>query len=130
MTKEELKEYGILKNEVVQLEEQIVFWEERKTSIKSQIISDMPRGGGDGKELLDILIGIEDIIKKLNKKITKLIKKISEIEDTIENLDTIERLLIRYKYIENLKMFQIAEKMNYSERHLNRVHSDVLKRIV
>ena len=89
MTKEELKEYGILKNEVVQLEEQIVFWEERKTSIKSQIISDMPRGGGDGKELLDILIGIEDIIKKLNKKITKLIKKISEIEDTIENLDTI-----------------------------------------
>ena len=130
MTKKELQEYGILKNEVIQLEEQIVFWEERKTSIKSQIISDMPRGGGDGKELLDILIGIEDTIKKLNKKLTKLIKKISEIEDTIENLGTTERVLMRYKYIENLKMFQIAEKMDYSERHLNRVHSDVLKRIV
>ena len=130
MTKKELQEYGILKDEVMQLEEQIVFWEERKTSIKSQIISDMPRSGGDGKELLDILIGIEDTIKKLNKKLTKLIKKISEIEDTIENLGTTERVLMRYKYIENLKMFQIAEKMNYSERHLNRVHSDVLKRIV
>ena len=129
MTKKELQEYGILKDEVIQLEEQIVFWEERKTSIKSQIISDMPRGGGNGKELLDILIGIEDTIKKLNKKLTKLIKKISEIEDTIENLGTTERVLMRYKYIENLKMFQIAEKMNYSERHLNRVHSDVLKRI-
>ena len=129
MTKKELQEYGILKNEVIQLEEQIVFWEERKTSIKSQIISDMPRGGGNGKELLDILIGIEDTIKKLNKKLTKLIKKISEIEDTIENLGTTERVLMRYKYIENLKMFQIAEKMDYSERHLNRVHSDVLKRI-
>ena len=129
MTKKELQEYGILKDEVMQLEEQIVFWEERKTSIKSQIISDMPRSGGDGKELLDILIGIEDTIKKLNKKLTKLIKKISEIEDTIENLGTTERVLMRYKYIENLKMFQIAEKMNYSERHLNRVHSDVLKRI-
>ena len=130
MTKKELQEYGILKDEVMQLEEQIVFWEERKTSIKSQIISDMPRSGGDGKELLDILIGIEDTIKKLNKKLTKLIKKISEIEDTIENLGTTERVLMRYKYIENLKMFQIAEKMDYSERHLNRVHSDVLKRIV
>ena len=129
MTKKELQEYGILKDEVMQLEEQIVFWEERKTSIKSQIISYMPRSGGDGKELLDILIGIEDTIKKLNKKLTKLIKKISEIEDTIENLGTTERVLMRYKYIENLKMFQIAEKMNYSERHLNRVHSDVLKRI-
>ena len=129
MTKDELKEYGILKDEVMQLEEQIVFWEERKTSIKSQIISDMPRGGGGSKELLDILIGIEDTIKKLNKKLNRLISKISEIEDIIENLEAKERVLMRYRYIENLKMFQIAERMNYSERHLNRVHSDVLKRI-
>ena len=129
MTKDELKEYGILKDEVMQLEEQIVFWEERKTSIKSQIISDMPRGGGDSKELLDILIGIEDTIKTLNEKLKRLIGKISEIENTIENLEAKERVLMRYRYIENLKMFQIAERMNYSERHLNRVHSDVLKRI-
>ena len=112
MTKDELKEYGILKDEVMQLEEQIVFWEERKTSIKSQIISDMPRGGGDSKELLDILIGIEDTIKKLNKKLNRLISKISEIEDIIENLEAKERVLMRYRYIENLKMFQIAERMN------------------
>lgn len=129
MTKEELKEYGILKNEVVQLEEQIVFWEERKTSIKSQIISDMPKGGGNGKELLDILISIEDTVKELNKKLNKLISTISKIESTIENLETKERVLMRYKYIDNLKMFQIAEKMNYSERHLNRVHSEILNKI-
>ena len=129
MTKDELKEYGILKDEVIQLEEQIVFWEERKTSIKSQIISDMPRGGGDSKELLDILIGIEDTIKKLNKKLNRLISKISEIENIIESLEAKERVLMRYRYIDNLKMFQIAERMNYSERHLNRVHSEVLKRI-
>ena len=129
MTKDELKEYGILKDEVIQLEEQIVFWEERKTSIKSQIISDMPRGGGGSKELLDILIGIEDTIKTLNEKLKRLIGKISEIENTIENLEAKERVLMRYRYIDNLKMFQIAERMNYSERHLNRVHSEVLKRI-
>lgn len=129
MTKDELKEYGILKDEVIQLEEQIVFWEERKTSIKSQIISDMPRGGGGSKELLDILIGIEDTIKTLNEKLKRLISKISEIENIIESLEAKERVLMRYRYIDNLKMFQIAERMNYSERHLNRVHSEVLKRI-
>lgn len=129
MTKDELKEYGILKDEVIQLEEQIVFWEERKTSIKSQIISDMPRGGGYSKELLDILIGIEDTIKTLNEKLKRLIGKISQIENTIEKLEAKERVLMRYRYIDNLKMFQIAERMNYSERHLNRVHSEVLKRI-
>ena len=129
MTKDELKEYGILKDEVIQLEEQIVFWEERKTSIKSQIISDMPRGGGGSKELLDILIGIEDTIKTLNEKLKRLISKISEIENIIESLEAKERVLMRYRYIDNLKMFQIAERMNDSERHLNRVHSEVLKRI-
>ena len=129
MTKDDLKEYGILKDEVIQLEEQIVFWEERKTSIKSQIISDMPRGGGGSKELLDILIGIEDTIKTLNEKLKRLISKISEIENIIESLEAKERVLMRYRYIDNLKMFQIAERMNYSERHLNRVHSEVLKRI-
>lgn len=129
MTKDELKEYGILKDEVIQLEEQIVFWEERKTSIKSQIISDMPKGGGGSKELLDILIGIEDTIKTLNEKLKRLISKISEIENIIESLEAKERVLMRYRYIDNLKMFQIAERMNYSERHLNRVHSEVLKRI-
>ena len=129
MTKDELKEYGMLKDEVIQLEEQIVFWEERKTSIKSQIISDMPRGGGGSKELLDILIGIEDTIKTLNEKLKRLISKISEIENIIESLEAKERVLMRYRYIDNLKMFQIAERMNYSERHLNRVHSEVLKRI-
>ena len=128
MTKEELKEYGVLKDEVVQLEEQIVFWEERKTSIKSQIISDMPRGG-DSKELLDILVGIEDTIKKLNKKLNKLVNKISDIEDTIENLGATERVLMRYRYIYNLKMFQIAQKMNYSERQANNIHSAALKKI-
>jgi len=129
MTKVELKEYTVLKDEVVQLEEQIVFWEERKTSIKSQIISDMPRAEGESKELIDILVRIEDTIKNLNKKTNKLIKKISEIEDTIESLGATERVLMRYRYIDNLKMFQIAQKMNYSERQANNIHSAALKKI-
>lgn len=129
MTKEELKEYTVLKDEVVQLEEQIVFWEERKTSIKSQIISDMPRAEGENKELIDILVRIEDTIKNLNKKTNKLIKKISEIEDIIESLGATERVLMRYRYIDNLKMFQIAQKMNYSERQANNIHSAALKKI-
>lgn len=129
MTKVELKEYTVLKDEVVQLEEQIVFWEERKTSIKSQIISDMPRAEGESKELIDILVRIEDAIKNLNKKTNKLIKKISEIEDTIESLGATERVLMRYRYIDNLKMFQIAQKMNYSERQANNIHSAALKKI-
>lgn len=129
MTKVELKEYTVLKDEVVQLEEQIVFWEERKTSIKSQIISDMPRAEGESKELIDILVRIEDTIKNLNKKTNKLIKKISEIEDIIEGLGATERVLMRYRYIDNLKMFQIAQKMNYSERQANNIHSAALKKI-
>ena len=130
MTKEELKEYNILKIEVEQLEERIVFWKERTTSIKSQIISDMPQGGGEGnKGLLDILVNIEEAIEKYSKKIIKLIVKTYDIEETIESLDTVERVLMRYRYMDNLKMYEIARKLNYSERTVNSIHSEALQKI-
>lgn len=130
MTKEELKEYNILKIEVEQLEERIVFWKERTTSIKSQIISDMPQGGGEGnKGLLDILVNIEEAIEKYSKKIIKLIVKTYDIEETIDSLDTVERVLMRYRYMDNLKMYEIARKLNYSERTVNSIHSEALQKI-
>lgn len=130
MTKDELKEYNILKIEVEQLEERIVFWKERTTSIKSQIISDMPQGGGEGnKGLLDILVNIEEAIEKYSKKIIKLIVKTYDIEETIDSLDTVERVLMRYRYMDNLKMYEIARKLNYSERTVNSIHSEALQKI-
>ena len=130
MTKEELKEYNILKIEVEQLEERIVLWKERTTRIKSQIISDMPQGGGEGnKGLLDILVNIEEAIEKYSKKIIKLIVKTYDIEETIDSLDTVERVLMRYRYMDNLKMYEIARKLNYSERTVNSIHSEALQKI-
>lgn len=129
MTKKELREYNVLKIEVEQLEEQIIFWKERKTSIKSQIISDMPQCGGGNKTLLDILVSIEATIDKLTKKLNILINRTTEIEEIIEELNITERVLMRYKYIDGLKIFQIAQRMNYSERQVNNIHSEALKKI-
>lgn len=129
MTKKELKEYNVLKLEIEQLEEKVFFWKERKTSIKSQMITDMPQGGGGHAGLLNIIVKIESVIEKYEKKIIDLIVKTYDIEETIEDLNVAERVLMRYRYMDNLKMFQIADRMNFSERTVNKIHSEALKKI-
>ena len=90
----------------------------------------MPQGGGEGnKGLLDILVNIEEAIEKYSKKIIKLIVKTYDIEETIDSLDTVERVLMRYRYMDNLKMYEIARKLNYSERTVNSIHSEALQKI-
>lgn len=129
MTKEGLKEYILIKKEIVQLEEQIMKLNEQKTSIKSQVITDMPVGSGEGREILDILVSIEEAIDKLNKNRVKLVSTLMEIENLIEGLDATERVLMRYRYINDLKWEQIALNMNYSWRQVHRIHNEILKKI-
>ena len=129
MTKEGLKEYILIKKEIVQLEELIMKLNEQKTSIKSQVITDMPVGSGEGREILDILVSIEEAIDKLNKNRVKLVSTLMEIENLIEGLDATERVLMRYRYINDLKWEQIALNMNYSWRQVHRIHNEILKKI-
>ncbi len=129
MTKEGLKEYILIKKEIAQLEEQIMKLNEQKTSIKSQVITDMPVGSGEGREILDILVSIEEAIDKLNKNRVKLVSTLMEIENLIEGLDATERVLMRYRYINDLKWEQIALNMNYSWRQVHRIHNEILKKI-
>ena len=72
MTKEELMQYHTIKTEIKQLQEKVQELEERKTSIKSQVITDMPVGNGESMDLLTILTLIEDTQEKLRMKSIKL----------------------------------------------------------
>ncbi|MDB2049606.1 sigma factor-like helix-turn-helix DNA-binding protein [Clostridium perfringens] len=129
MTQKELEQFLILKEEVDDLAEQRDFLLEHKTSIKSQIISDMPSGSSGFKTADDLMIKINDIIIKLSKKLVILGELILNIETTIENLEPLERKLIRYRYINDLTFYQIAMKLNYSERHTKRLHKEILNKI-
>lgn len=128
MTKKDLEQFLSIRTEIKQLNEQKEFLEEQKTSIKSQIITDLPRGG-QVKLLEDIIIQIEEIIIKIAQKSADLARQMITIENSIEELDSVERRLVRYKYFDGMTYSKIECKMNYSISHLKRMHSDILKKI-
>ncbi|MEG2246438.1 MAG: sigma factor-like helix-turn-helix DNA-binding protein [Peptostreptococcaceae bacterium] len=128
MTEQDLEQFLSIKCEIEELQEEEQLLEEQKTSIKSQIISDMPRGGAC-RTIDDLIATIEDIKLTIARKRADLATEILRIENTIENLESIERRIIRYKYISNWSFSQIGKKLDYSSRHARRLHSEILEKI-
>ena len=130
MTKEELMQYGSIELEVKQLKERIEYLEEKKTSIKSQVITDMPTGGGERTDILTLITKIEDSQIELIQKQSKLVDIMESIENTIDRLeDSTERIILRSRYLQCKKWEQICVELNYSWRQIHRLHSNILKKI-
>ena len=130
MTKDDLKEYTSIKKELKQIQFKLKELEERKTSIKSMIISDMNvQTSHNNNSIEDLLIKIEEWIEEYNKKEIKLYNKQLEIENCINSLEPTERIIARSRYIEGKTFEQIAVDLNYSWRHTIRIHGKILQKI-
>ena len=130
MTKDDLKEYTSIKKELEQIQFKLKELEERKTSIKSMIISDMNvQTSHNNNSIEDLLIKIEECIEEYNKKEIKLYNKQLEIENCINSLEPTERIIARSRYIEGKTFEQIAVDLNYSWRHTIRIHGKILQKI-
>ena len=130
MTKDDLKEYTSIKKELKQIQFKLKELEERKTSIKSMIISDMNvQTSHNNNSIENLLIKIEECIEEYNKKEIKLYNKQLEIENCINSLEPTERIIARSRYIEGKTFEQIAVDLNYSWRHTIRIHGKILQKI-
>lgn len=130
MTKEELKEYIEVKREIKIIEEKIEFLESKKTSIKSQIITDMPRGEAEQDRLGQLLIQIEELIELYNEKQIKLMKQQTEIENCIDKLDSsLERNIMRYVYFEGMRFEEVSCIIHYSYRTVRRIHKRAIENL-
>ena len=130
MGKEELMQYKTIKVEIKQLKERIEYLEEKKTSIKSQVITDMPTGNGEGTDILSLIVDIEECKEDLVKKEKQLIATMTKIEHTIDNVEnSLDRCILRARYIECKAWEQICVELSYSWRQIHRLHSNILKKI-
>ena len=130
MTKEDLKEYTSIKKELTQIQFKLKELEERKSSIKSMIISDINvQTSHNNNSIENLLIKIEECIEEYNKKEIELYNKQLEIENCINSLDATERIIARSRYIEGKTFEQIAVDLNYSWRHTIRIHGKILQKI-
>ena len=130
MTKDDLKEYTSIKRELKQIQFKLKELEERKTSIKSMVISDMKvQSSHINNSIEDLLIKIEECIEEYNKKEIELYNKQLEIEKCINSLEPTERIIARSRYIEGKTFEQISVDLNYSWRHTIRIHGKILQKI-
>ena len=128
MTKEELNNYTELCREIKNIEEKIQYYTEKKTSIKSQMITDMPVSSiGENDRLGMILVKIEELLKVYYEKEAELLEKRIEIENVLDKLkEPVDRNIIRLKYLEDNTWEKVCVMLNYSWNGIHKRHRKIL----
>ena len=131
MKKEELQQYSSIEKELRIIEEKLKYLKEKKTSIKSMVISDMPKCTSSSNDAItDLLAEIEDVTILYTEKYFKLFKKLKEIEKEFEKLENpLERIVLRMVYIDRKNFEEIAKYISYSYRTVRRLHKEGIKKI-
>lgn len=125
--KEYLNEYKLASKKVVALQEQLESLREVEQSAKVQKLSDMPKGSSQS-DLSDLMIRIEKLQEKIDKALTKCMEKKLEIEESLICLvDDEEARVLRYRYIKLLGWREIAKRLDYSVRHVQRIHGRAIE---
>lgn len=109
---------------ITRLEEKLEMIDLRMTSARVPILSDMPRGGQPVtlEDLITDKMEIEERIKRLKEKSKRY---------RLETLEEIDRLddpryssVLEAFFIEGLNFGEIADKLTYTERHVERLYAE------
>lgn len=130
MTKADLKEYKALRMERDRLAELIQGLESALYGPKLPTLDGMPRSNPVEGSRLEKLVHKHIHLQQLyQKKVAELDKRMAYIEECIEPLEPTERTLIRLHYFQGMPWEEVAVKMNYSWRHVHRIHSRIIQKL-
>lgn len=133
MTKDQVKRrlnsYRHVQMERQQILERIMRLEARLTAPGAQNLDGMPHGSGTGDALARGVAALADLRDMYRGMDAELAQAQMDIEQLIENLDPIERVIARYRYINGMHWEQICVKINYSWRQTHRIHSDMIDKL-
>lgn len=130
MTKDKLEKYKKLKLELKTIEEELDYLREKKTSIKTQIINDMPTITQTEVDMLgELLSKIDKTIRLYMTKYKKILKNLYKIESSINQLNELERTVIRYVYFEDKKFEEVSCIIKYSYRTIRRIHKSAIDKL-
>lgn len=128
--KKELREY---RDNIKYIDEKQNDAEELKARILS-ITSNadgMPKAKGDNLDnapLEENLDRIKEIEKDCNKKLQELLLKKYLVENKIEQLEQPYKSILYLKYIRGIKLYKVADELNYSYGHARRLHQEALEK--
>ena len=130
MTKQELQQYGAIKREVEQIDEELARLKSSIMSARGQIITDMPRASSpEGDSLSKGVIKMLKLEHLYQDMRAALCDKQAEIERALKALNPTERRLMRYRYIDGMTWEKICVKMGYAWAQIHRKHKECLEKI-
>lgn len=129
MTKEDLLRYKQLEKERRQLLE--LMEAERTKIIYPRIpsLTGMPHATGTQDKEAERIARYIDATEVYARKVDEVTAELCWIEDCINSLPSIERSIIRYKYILLMQWEKIAQRLGYSVRQAQRIHGNALERL-
>lgn len=131
MTVEELLyQYRSIKKEIAELKERInhIYSSAMVPGIKN--ITDMPMAQGYSADgLSKVFEQIEELTEVWAQRITELQQVCTKIETAMAGLESIERRVIRYRYMDNKSWNKISNITKYSIPHLHRIHNRAVDKL-
>ncbi len=133
MTKEQVKRrlnsYRHVQMERQQILERIMRLEARLTAPGAQNLDGMPHGSGTGDAWARGVAALADLRDMYRAKEVELVRAQMDVERLIEDLEPIERVIARYRYINGMHWEQICVKISYSWRQTHRIHSEMIDKL-
>ncbi len=128
--KEYLTGYRKACKKIESLKEQLESLQEIEQSVKSQQLSDMPKGSNRHQDLSDLMVKLEDLQAQIADAITESCKIKLEIEEALWKLeDPEEARILRFRYIYFMDWEELGGMMGYSPRQAQRIHKDAIKKL-
>lgn len=126
MTKQDLQQLYWTKKNIKQLEDRLLELETEATRVTTQLTKD-PKGPRQLEDKQsELVIRIIEVQDEINRQLETAYEHMAKIEKVIENLPAREAYLIRLRYLELKRWEEICVEMNYSWKHIHRIHSDAL----
>lgn len=130
MTKEELKQYLHIKRERQQIAVLIMELEAAMAAPATQKLTGMPRNPSGPKSSVETMVERHTaLLEQYREKLEQLDEAQAKIEAAIETLDSVERTLMRHRYIEGMKWEEICVEMSYCWRNVHNIHAAALQKL-
>lgn len=123
-----LSQYQSIQKELSELADRIEQIYSHAMFPSSSQITGMPRSPGYSTGgLLKIFLQIDELAEFYKEKQAELNKLCRQIEKEIEELPSLERRIIRFRYIDGMKWSEISKLTGYSRAQLWRLHDKITK---
>lgn len=94
-----------------------------------QNLDGMPRGSTVGDPVTAVVAQRLALREKYQAKLSELYEAQRAVEDMIESLDSVERELLRHRYIEGLTWESVCVAISYSWRQTHNLHAQALDKL-